>query len=301
MSDPLVTVVMSMHNEQDYVEAAVRSVLAQTMDRWELIIIDDHSSDRSVEICRGFDDPRIRLYVKTSQKPYLAASRNLGIQMARGRFVTFQDADDVSAPQRLERQLETASREPGPSVVGCWVRRIQDGREKLCRLPPRHEQIVKGFRRQFRRTTIVGGTILAPRELMRRVPYRTRFRYMQDWDQLLRLHEAGGVRFTNVPQPLYDYHIRPKGVLAKPLWLDCNMYVRHCQRMRRLGRPEFASIEQFMHHLSRHPLSRVRWMGLRSLVQLRNSVAARLRATRRGQPEAGAPGWSSPTEGTTTV
>src|SRR3972149_8535901 len=93
MNEPTVSVILSMHNEQPHVARAIECVLAQTFEALELIVIDDYSTDDSVAVCRSFADPRLRLHVKTGEDRYLAASRNLGVQMARGGFVTFPDAD----------------------------------------------------------------------------------------------------------------------------------------------------------------------------------------------------------------
>lgn len=276
---PTVSVVMSMRNEQPHVARAIQSILAQTLEDLELIIIDDYSTDASMDVCRAFADRRIRLHVKTSEAPHLAASRNLGIQMARGRWVTFQDADDTCQADRLARQLELATAGAGPRVAGCSIRRVQDGRERICAMPAAHEQIVKGFGRSYRRTTIVAGTILAPRAVLERFPYRTQFRYMQDWDQLLRMHESGEVRFGNCPEPLYTYFIRSKGAMAQPQWLDFNIFVRHCQHRRRQGRPECGNLEEFRRHLAGHPLECARWMALRAAIGRRKAMLQALSGT----------------------
>ncbi|HUS46752.1 MAG TPA: glycosyltransferase family 2 protein [Phycisphaerae bacterium] len=264
---PLVSVVMSVLNEQPYVAAAVRSILAQTYDNFELIVIDDYSTDRSIKICMGFADPRIRIHCKTTEPKGPAASRNIGIGMARGQYVILQDSDDTCAPARIEKQLELALENPRRRVVGCSIRRVENGREIVQIMPATHEQITRGFRRLYNRATIVSGTILAPTWILRRVPYRVRFRYMQDWDHMLRLYESGQVEFCNCPQPLYNHFIRPKGSHLKQGWLDNNIFVRNCQARRRRGLEEFRTIEGFFEHLRRHPVERIRWLGLRELLR----------------------------------
>lgn len=100
---PLVSVVMPVWNAAPYVEEAVRSILDQTTRDLELIVVDDSSTDGSSAVVAAIGDPRIR----TFSLPHGGdgPARNLGIDVARGRFVVWQDADDVALPQRLERML----------------------------------------------------------------------------------------------------------------------------------------------------------------------------------------------------
>jgi glycosyltransferase involved in cell wall biosynthesis len=275
MNGPVVSVILSMHNEQPYVARAVESILAQTFADLELIIIDDYSTDDSVGVCRSFTDPRIRLHVKTGEGRHLAASRNLGVQMAKGRFVMFQDADDVSDPTRLEKQLAKALENPLRRVVGASVRRVEGTSETMVQPPETHDEIVQGFQRLYNRTTIISGTILAPRDILLKVPYRTKFKYMQDWDHMVRLHESGQVEFYNCQEPLYTYYIRPKGVLFKPDWLDYNIFVRNCQERRRSGLIEFETLRAFKEHLNRHLLEKIKWLGLRTLIYWRKQMTRR--------------------------
>jgi len=192
------------------------------------------------------------------------------VALALGEYVTFQDADDLCDPARVRLQLELALQNPGRIVAGCSIVRTRENHAQTWTMPAQHDQIVRGFHRTFNRTTIVGATLLGPTQAFRRTPYRESFRYMQDWDQLLRMYESGEVRFCNTTQPLYTYVIRPKGVLNDPLWLDYNILVRHCQHRRRAALPEFLTPEALADHLRRHPLERLRWDGLKSLIKMRN-------------------------------
>lgn len=101
--DPIVSVVMPLYNKRPYVKRAIESVRQQTFTRWELIIIDDGSTDgSSSEIPKH--DQRIRLFQQANTGP--SAARNHGIRMAQGEFVAFLDADDCYRPQKLEVEME---------------------------------------------------------------------------------------------------------------------------------------------------------------------------------------------------
>ena len=188
----------------------------------------------------------------------------------------FQDADDIADPPRIQKQLGEVLKDSDRRVVGCWVRRVQNGRSRVVELPVEHQDIIQGFQRAYRRTTIVAGTILAPRHVFLKIPYRNQFRYMQDWDHLLRLHESGSVEFHNCPEPLYTYFIRGKGVLSKPQWLDYNVFVRHCQNQRRLDQPECETLGAFMRHLDHHLGKKLQWLGLRELIRLKGQLSGSL-------------------------
>jgi glycosyltransferase involved in cell wall biosynthesis len=88
---------MPVYNVERYVAQAVQSVLAQTYGDFELLIVDDGGQDRSVAICAGFDDPRIRILPQTNRG--LAGARNTGILAARGQYVAFLDPDDRWLPE----------------------------------------------------------------------------------------------------------------------------------------------------------------------------------------------------------
>jgi glycosyltransferase involved in cell wall biosynthesis len=115
---PAVSVIMPVYNVEAFVADAVRSVLAQTFTDFELIIIDDGGSDRSLEICEGFDDLRIR--IKGQRNRGLAGARNTGIHCARGRYIALLDSDDCWVPEKLARHVAhlEANPEVGASYSG---------------------------------------------------------------------------------------------------------------------------------------------------------------------------------------
>ena len=120
-SDDLVSVVMPMLNRADVVGESVRSVLEQTHDHLELVVVDDGSEDRSVEVVEAFADPRVRI-IRLPTRGGAPRARNVGIAHSRGRYVAFQDSDDVWHPEKLAMQVETlAAIQPELRVVavGC--------------------------------------------------------------------------------------------------------------------------------------------------------------------------------------
>ena len=99
----LVSVVMGVYNKADYVGSSLRSVLAQTYGHFELIVVDDASTDDTAAVMTAITDPRVR-YVR-KEHGGAAAARNRGIAEAKGEFIAFQDSDDVWHSDKLEKQL----------------------------------------------------------------------------------------------------------------------------------------------------------------------------------------------------
>jgi len=110
---PRVSVVIPCYNREDTVAEAVRSVLDQDFADIEVIVVDDHSTDGTLEILRGIDDPRLHLTQNTGPRGPSGA-RNHGIAMAHAPWIAFQDSDDVWLPGKLSRQMETVA-------TGDWV------------------------------------------------------------------------------------------------------------------------------------------------------------------------------------
>lgn len=104
MTNDLVSIITPAYNCATFLREAIESVRAQSYPNWEMIIVDDASSDGSLACAEGFGDPRIRC-LRNEVRSGAAVSRNLALREARGRWIAFLDADDIWAPHKLERQL----------------------------------------------------------------------------------------------------------------------------------------------------------------------------------------------------
>ncbi len=112
---PKVSVVMPVYGVEDFVAAAVESVLAQSYSDFELLIIDDCSPDRSVEICQAYDDERIRI-IRHEKNRGLAGARNTGVRHAKGDYLGFLDSDDLWTPDKLQRHVAHLDARPEVGV-----------------------------------------------------------------------------------------------------------------------------------------------------------------------------------------
>ncbi len=101
----LVSVIMPSYNTAEYISDSIKSVLAQTYQNWELIIVDDCSTDNSVKVIKSFEDKRIRLLFNEMNSG-AAISRNYALREARGKWIAFLDSDDIWEPLKLEKQIQ---------------------------------------------------------------------------------------------------------------------------------------------------------------------------------------------------
>jgi glycosyltransferase involved in cell wall biosynthesis len=115
-ASPLVSVVIITYNRGDLIEESVRSVIEQTYQNWEIIIVDDGSEDETEEIIRSLGNPKI-WYYKIHHCGLLGKIRNFGMRMATGKYIAFQDSDDLWLPGKLEAQIDLLKRFPEVAFV----------------------------------------------------------------------------------------------------------------------------------------------------------------------------------------
>ena len=201
---PLVSVVTPVWNAAATLPAAVASVRAQSLADWELILVDDASTDGSRELARGLaaGDPRIRL-IERATNGGAAAARNDAIRAARGRLVAFLDADDRWYPEKLARQAEFMA-EHGHALVFSAYRRVDAAGRPLgvVRPPPRvsREQLLRG--NVIGCLTAVYDSAVFGRAEMPEIRRR------QDYGLWLRLLRQVAYAHA-LPEVLADYRVRP--------------------------------------------------------------------------------------------
>jgi len=116
---PLVSIVLPVKNGTDYIAKALDSILAQTYPHFELIVIDDGSDDHTAQIVSSYTDPRITLIRQENQG--VSKTTNRGFELAKGKYITRHDHDDLSMPTRLEKQVQFMEANPECGFVGTWA------------------------------------------------------------------------------------------------------------------------------------------------------------------------------------
>lgn len=201
MSKPLVTVGLQVYNCERTVGSAIVSILQQSCSDWELIIHDDGSIDRTVEIVRSFQDQRIQLFQDSinRKRPYRI---NQSLEVARGKYYALMDGDDIAYPDRLGKQVHFLEQQPAVHLVGGGMMVFNsEGNPAGKRQPPtRHEQICS---RPW------SGFPLAQPTFLGRTDWFKKYRYVEDVapaeDQDLLIRSYQHSRFANVPDILLGY------------------------------------------------------------------------------------------------
>lgn len=123
MNTPRLSFIVLSYNYRDYIQTTLRSILAQTVQDFEVIVVDDCSTDESCDVVRSFADPRIRLLVNERNLGG-AGSYNVAVQAARGEWLVNLDADDWIEPEKCAVQLAAANADPTLDIIGSWVRLV---------------------------------------------------------------------------------------------------------------------------------------------------------------------------------
>jgi glycosyltransferase involved in cell wall biosynthesis len=139
-SCPRVTLILPVYNGEAYLRPAIDSLLRQTFRDFELLIIDDGSTDGSAAIVASYADERIR-FQRNARNFGLIATLNKGFELARGEFIARMDCDDISLPHRLERQLDYLACHPDVALVGSWFEKLQGRRSRVVKTPVDHAAI----------------------------------------------------------------------------------------------------------------------------------------------------------------
>ncbi len=202
----MVSVVMSVYNCEGYVAKAIDSILGQTFTDFEFIIINDGSTDNTLKVIKKYKDPRIVLISRENKG--LVASLNEGIAKARGKYIARQDGDDLSAPTRLERQVEVMKASLS-SVCGTFAKNIDEaGRYTRAYKAPYLSRDVS--RRLFLGNSLVHGSVMFEKYRIKGPRYySSKVGPAEDYALWANLPND---EVQIVPELLYSYRMNASGV-----------------------------------------------------------------------------------------
>lgn len=207
---PRVSVIIPVYNRQQYLGEAIDSILGQSFADFELLVIDDGSTDGSCEIARAYSDCRIRLIVNDMNLGQ-PKTRNRGIHLARGAYIAMLDSDDVAYPQRLAQQVAFLERNPDHALIGSWKSSMGALGQPLRtprQRPVRADQVSAW---SLFRCPIVHPSVMARASVLRANPYCERFLIGADFELFVRLL-ASGHKLANLPEVLVHYRKHPGGI-----------------------------------------------------------------------------------------
>ena len=209
---PLISIVIGTYNSKEYLDNLIDSVENQTFSNWECIFVDDGSQDRTVEYLRDFckEKPKYKL-VQKEHEGIPARTRNVGIDVSRGKYVAFLDHDDFWAPDKLSIQMKCFESFPNASI--CHTARIVWTQNRIPALFPRYKANLGDFQIQSPQKAILRGckitqsSTVIPRNLLVKVgKYNKNILAVDDYHLFIKLYQHGPIVRIDLPLTYYYYH-----------------------------------------------------------------------------------------------
>ena len=208
MNEPLVTVLMPVYNGAAYLKDAIESILQQTYVDFVFLIINDGSTDDTEKIILSFNDNRIQ-YVKNAENLKLVNTLNKGLSLVRTKYVARIDADDVSLPERLERQVSYMEQNPDVGVSGTWCRTFGDGNPAVIKYEVANSDICF---KQLYQIQIVHPSCIMRMSVLNQLDlvYDESYLHAEDYELFTRLSHI--TKLANIPEILHLYRKHDEAV-----------------------------------------------------------------------------------------
>lgn len=202
MSDkePLVTILMPVYNSEQYLAETIDSMLNQSYRNFEFDIINDGSSDKSVQIIQSYSDPRIKLYHNNGNQG-LIYTLNRGLEIANGKYIVRMDADDISLPDRLEKQVAYMEKNKNIGISGTWIKIFGNNKNRT-KYPITSNEIKACL---FWGTTFAHPSVIMRREDILKNNLKYRIEYLHAEDYGFWVEAAQHFDMGNIPEFLLKY------------------------------------------------------------------------------------------------
>lgn len=211
-----ISVLMTVHNEERFVQQALESLKSQTFQNFEVIIVNDGSTDGTAAILNRFSGLDSRFQIFHEHKQGRSHSLNLAFRYSRGKLIAIMDSDDIALPQRLERQLAFLRAHPELGMVGAYYEQIDALGNPIKRLNeiPLDPAVLR--EKLAVENPICHGTVMAHREVLAEAGlYREAFQAAVDYDLYLRV--LGRSEIGMIPEILYQYRVHGTAMSSKRL------------------------------------------------------------------------------------
>jgi glycosyltransferase involved in cell wall biosynthesis len=245
---------MTVYNGMPFLPAAVESILKQSFTDFEFIIVNDGSTDGTVDYLASLTDPRVQVIHR--ENGGTAAAANQGLQHCRGEYIARMDSDDISLPHRLATQVEFLDNHPRVGLVGAQMAPLGSSSVgKSLILPTKHEAIYKAMLEG--RHGLAHSCILLRGALLKQIGGYWKLRYQDAWDMMMRMGEVS--ELANIDEVLHYYRVHRASLNGKAMQrmrfsID---YARELARRRTSGLPTI-SVEEFQAQRDqRGPLSQI--------------------------------------------
>lgn len=201
-SKPKITVLMSVYNGKLYLRQAIESILNQTYQNFECIIIDDCSTDSSLKIINSYDDSRIKV-LHNNLNFGLSRSLNIGLSLSQGDYIARMDADDISLPQRFDVLKRYMDNNPDVGICGSWAETIEKSPRKLT--PDCSPENIRT--ELFFHNIIIHPSVIIRKSVLEgnHLEYNEKLLFAQDYDLWVKCSKY--TKITNIPEFLLRYRI----------------------------------------------------------------------------------------------
>ena len=209
MKQPLISVIMSTYNEEKYIETSLKSLLNQTFKEFEIIIVDDASTDNTKQLIQGLQDERIHLICNEENRG-LTKNLNKALKYVTGKYIARMDGDDIAFPTRFEKQVQYMEKHPETMLVSCYTKSFGDS-DLVFALPDDSEVLRV---RMLVRPVYAHPGFMMRRELIEAgYQYNEEYRTAQDYEFASRVAEK--YKIGLVPEVLLLYRVHKKQISAK--------------------------------------------------------------------------------------
>ena len=223
--NPIISVILPVYNAEKYIEEAINSILEQTYQNFELIIINDGSSDNSVNVINQYEKNN-KVKIVNQENQGLIFTLNKGIDLAKGQYIARMDADDIAHPERFEKQLSLF--EANPNLGVCSASTENFGAETDITIRSADNDVLKA-------TLLFWPPFAHPAAMIKRsvlvdnnVYYREEFKHCEDFDLWSQL--APYCQFSNVIEVMLKYRVHPEQVTNSFSDMVLDAHFRICQR-----------------------------------------------------------------------
>ena len=199
MENDLVTVGIPMYNAEKFIGQAIKSILNQSFQNFEIIITDDGSTDKSIEIASSFLDPRIKLFADGNNKG-ISYRLNQQVELAKGKYFARMDADDIMFPDRLEKQIHFLNNNENIDVVGSSVVVLDDDNQIIVFRPAK---LLTEYEKLFNNILFNHPTVTGKLEFFKQYPYSEDLIGVEDSDVWIRSFNKS--KFFVMDEPVLFY------------------------------------------------------------------------------------------------
>jgi len=217
---PMLSVIMPAYNAELYIDDAIVSILSQTLQDFEFLIIDDGSSDSTLNIIQSYADKDKRIKFWKRDNRGIVYTLNELVALSSGEYIARMDADDISHPDRLEKQLSEMRKNPQCVILGSWIELIGD-KNGIWHYRKTHEETVGlSF---FGRACLSHPSLMLKKGLLEKIKYRPEYEYIEDLDFLLNAINSELGEIYALPEVLLDYRVYDSSVCGSKKEMQRNL------------------------------------------------------------------------------